>query len=153
VSRKGGGFVLYNRTRPIGRFTFTMKPPRGGGVLGFGGDKRIRWVVGYTDPRNYLLLQMDQRYFRRSEVIDGKEQPEQRVPHNVPQSAQFIHVSIELKPGNQLEHQVSEDEQLWRVVDTWTRPTPRSLANGKFGFYLPGDDEVAISNFLFYPEP
>jgi hypothetical protein len=41
---------------------------------------------------------------------------------------------------------------VWRSVETWTRPTKRSLATGQFGFYMPsGGDEIAFSNFSFYP--
>jgi hypothetical protein len=37
------------------------------------------------------------------------------------------------------------------VIDSWIRATERGLADGKFAFYLPGDDEIRISNFRFYP--
>jgi hypothetical protein len=148
--RRGGGFVLYNSPRPIGRFSFTTRLPRGSRFGIIGGTPPVRWVVGYTDPRNYVHLQIDDRSFSRYEVIDGKRQAEQRSPHNIPQNAQFVHVHIEVK-ANQIEHQVSHDGKDWRVLDTWTPPPRGSLENGRFGFYLPGDDEIAISNFEFHP--
>jgi hypothetical protein len=41
------------------------------------------------------------------------------------------------------------------VLDNWNRTSPgasrANLVDGRFGFYLPGDDEIRVSNFLFYP--
>jgi hypothetical protein len=39
----------------------------------------------------------------------------------------------------------------WVVADTW-QASGLSPAQGKFGFYLPGTDELYISNFSFMPK-
>jgi hypothetical protein len=144
--RKGGGFALYNASRPAGRFSFTVRRSRS--RIPFIGGWRARWVVRFVDARNYLLVQMDDKYFSRNEVIDGKSQPVYRVPHNVPEGSDFVNVSLDLT-GNRLVHQVSQNGKDWQVVDSWT--SARAPGEGKFGFYLPGDDEIRISNFLFLP--
>jgi hypothetical protein len=37
----------------------------------------------------------------------------------------------------------------WVVVDNWSGAIPPT---GKFGFYLPGTDELYISHFTFTPK-
>ena len=39
----------------------------------------------------------------------------------------------------------------WIVLDTWEEPN-RAFGNGKFGFYIPGSDELGLSNFSFAPK-
>jgi len=148
LTRKGGGFVLYDRAAAGGRFVFTVRPSRGWNP--FAGEKRVRWVVGFMDPRNYVLLQLDDKYFYRSEVINGKQQQVTRIPHAVAHEAEFIHVTVDVA-ANQIVHLVSEDGVAWRAVDRWARAAQRTLTDGRFAFYLPGDEEIRLSNFVFYP--
>jgi len=42
------------------------------------------------------------------------------------------------------------DGKSWVPLDSWTEVTHNFTA-GKFGFFVPGGDEVAVSNFAFYP--
>ncbi len=37
----------------------------------------------------------------------------------------------------------------WTVLDRWTQPGA-DFSQGKFGFYIPGNDEVALSSFAHY---
>jgi hypothetical protein len=149
LTRRGGEFVLYNKTRSAGKFTFTFRLPRGRFS-----NPRTRWVVGFVDPQNYVLIQIDEKHFYRSEVIDGKGEPFVRVEHQIPGNSSFVHVAIELT-GNRVVHNLSVDGKEWRVLDNWNRTSPgasrANLVDGRFGFYLPGDDEIRVSNFLFYP--
>jgi hypothetical protein len=63
--------------------------------------------------------------------------------------------------GSQLLTQFSTDGTAWQPIDTWTRTTTfgrpepgrRTMLDGKFGFYLPGEEELTISNFRYYPPP
>jgi hypothetical protein len=146
--RKGGGFALYSAPRPTGRYSFTVRRSRS--RIPFIGGWRVRWVVRFVDARNYVLVQLDDKHYSRSEVIDGKSQPVFRVPHNVPDSSDFIDVSLDLAAAR-LVHQVRSNGKGWQVVDSWSGEAGRALAGGRFGFYLPGDDEIRISNFLFAP--
>src|SRR5262249_29741978 len=56
VSRNGGNLGLH-RTPPVGRISFTVKPKKGF----MGRVQRIRWVVGFVDTRNYMLMEMDDK--------------------------------------------------------------------------------------------
>jgi hypothetical protein len=39
----------------------------------------------------------------------------------------------------------------WKVLDTFVEPG-RDLTQGKFGFLIQGNDEIAISDFKFLPK-
>ena len=149
-TRRGGGFALYDRPRPVGRFSFIVRRVRS--RIPFLGGWRARWVVSYVDPRNYVLLQVDDKHASRTEVVDGKSRQVHRSLHNISEDAEFVYVTLDLA-ADQLVQQVSANGQDWEVVDSWTGATVRGPVEGRFGFYLPGDDEIRISNFTFSPAP
>jgi hypothetical protein len=39
----------------------------------------------------------------------------------------------------------------WLTLDSWTE-AGRNFSDGKFGFYIPGNDEISISDFKFQPK-
>jgi hypothetical protein len=47
-------------------------------------------------------------------------------------------------------HQIKEGD-IWFELDKWSWPGT-NLASGKSGFYLPGEDEIAIMNFHHYAD-
>ena len=47
---------------------------------------------------------------------------------------------------------------VWQVLDNWSTAgtgapagSKREILDGQFGFFLPGAEEIAISNFRYYP--
>jgi hypothetical protein len=74
-----------------------------------------------------------------------------KISHKILLNTSFVHFSSEIS-RTQLAHRYSLDGATWIGLDTWDRPaTDRTLLTGKFGLFLPGDEEVFISNFRFYP--
>jgi hypothetical protein len=51
---------------------------------------------------------------------------------------------------NRIVHQIQQGNG-WASVDFWSPPTG-NLTSGKFGFYLPNNDEIRVSNFSHYSE-
>jgi len=151
-SHRGGGFVLYDRAHESGRITFTVMADRSRNP--FSNGPRLKWVVGFVDQQNYVLVQLDDRNLYRTEVVNGKPRAEVRTPHSIRSNGRFVYLSAEVN-GTRLVHQYSQDGKTWRSLDSWDRPagdaTTPPLSDGKFGFYLPGSDQVSVSNFLFYP--
>jgi hypothetical protein len=47
-------------------------------------------------------------------------------------------------------HQIQQGDA-WVSLDSWNQ-SGANLSSGKFGFYLPGSDEVELSNFSHYGE-
>jgi serine/threonine-protein kinase len=151
--RRGGGFGLYDHPLADGRYTYTVRLDRSGNP--FSSGSRLRWVVAFQNDRNYVMLQLDEDDFYRNEVIDGNEQALVKREHDIPTNVPFVHLSTQVA-GTQLVHQYSTDGTTWRSLDVWSRlaargaPTAAPLA-GKFGFFLPGNEELQISNFRYYP--
>jgi serine/threonine protein kinase/Tfp pilus assembly protein PilF len=151
-TRRGGNFVLYNRNAREGTASFTVRLDRGNP---FSGGSRLNWMVGFADSRNYVLLQLDKDDFYRSVIVNSVPQQQVKIPHRIPTNVPYIYLRAQLL-GNRLVHEYSTQPNLWQELDAWGTggvPTtrPRGLLDGQFGFFLPGTQELTISNFYFYP--
>ena len=153
VTRRGGNYVLYNRTGDEGTISFTVRLDRSGNP--FSSGARLNWVVGFADSRNYILLQLDKDSFYRQAVVNSVPHSATKKDHDIPNNLPYVNLRVQLL-GGRLVHEFSTRPNEWRTLDAWaTAAVPvtgtRSLLNGQFGFFLPGDEEIAISNFLYYP--
>ena len=108
----------------------------------------LQWVVNYTNPKNYVLFQMDDKNFYRAVIHNGEKSDEVIVPYKGDKKS-FRAVHVRVGP-TEVVHQIKEGER-WRVLDRWTQPG-ENLSKGKFGFYLPGNDEVALGSFVQYAD-
>ena len=110
--------------------------------------KHLEWILAYRDKKDYLLVQVDDNSFSRYEVSDGKKSPVLKVPLGFKRNG-FIHVSITITPTG-ISHSVTHDQEPWRVIDQWDRPS--APVSGKFGFHMASNrDELAISAFRYTP--
>ncbi len=137
--RKGGDFVLYGAIPASGTFLFSALPMKG---------RLLQWVLNYTDPKNYVLCQMDDNNFYRSVIRNGQKTKEIKVPDKSDKKS-FRTLQIRVSP-TELVHVIKHGDS-WTVLDRWTQPGS-NLSLGKFGFYLPGNDEVALSSFAHYAD-
>jgi len=153
-THRGNGFVLYDAPPGPGGFSFTV-------VLHHKGP-RLKWVVGYTDAMNYMLFEMDNKYFYRTEMIGGKKHDLPKIAHNIGEKNPSVSMRIEVSANSLVHRYDLKDDASWQVLDSEDkrdRPSlnqgkPRSFADGKFGFLLQGnDDTVEISSFQFTPHP
>jgi hypothetical protein len=137
--RKGGDFVLYGVVPASGTFVFSATPAKG---------HLLQWVVNYSDPRNYVLFQMDDNNFYRTVIRNGQKADSIKVPDKSDKKS-FRAIHIRVSP-TEIVHQVRHGDS-WTIVDRWTQPGA-NLSQGKFGFYIPGNDEVEISGFAHYAD-
>ena len=137
--RKGGNFILYKTVPTSGTFTFNAALRKG---------KRLQWVLNYLDDKNYELFQMDENYFYRSQVRAGQETEAVKVPFKS-EKKQVHTFQIRISP-TQVVHEILEKGK-WIVVDSWSQPGV-NLAAGKFGFYIPSNDEMSLANFSHYAD-
>ena len=135
--RKGGDLVLYGVVPASGTFVFSAMPAKG---------HLLQWVLNYSDPKNYVLFQMDDNHFYRTVIRNGKKSDEIKVPNNGDKKG-FRTLQIRVSP-TELVHQIKYGDK-WTVLDRWTQPEA-NLSLGKFGFYIPGNDQVALSSFAHY---
>jgi tetratricopeptide (TPR) repeat protein len=136
---KGGGFVLYGVVPASGNFAFSATLIKG---------HLLQWVVNYTDAKNYVLFQMDDSNFSRTVIRNGQKTNETKVPNKGDKKhLRALHIRVS---STEIVHQIPNGD-VWTVVDRWTEPGA-NLSQGKFGFYLPGDDQVALSGFTHYAD-
>jgi hypothetical protein len=138
---KGGGFVPY-KLPPKGVFTFTAELLKGGGVFRAG---LIRWCLQYLDSRNYLLYEMDRKSFWGGVIEKGKRLERVKTPQNLGNQKAFT-IQIEVTPDRVVQKLRVGDG--WKTLDTFVE-AGRDFTQGKFGFLIQGNDEVAISDFQF----
>jgi tetratricopeptide (TPR) repeat protein len=136
---KGGDFVLYGAVPASGTFVFSAMPAKG---------HLLQWVLNYSDPKNYILFQMDENNFYRTVIRNGQKTDQIIVPDKGDKKS-FRTLQIRVSPA-EVVHQVKHGDS-WTILDRWTQPGA-NLGLGKFGFYIPGNDEVALSNFAHYAE-
>ncbi len=134
---KGGDFVMYSMSPTSGTFVFSAMLAKG---------HRLQWVFNCIDVNNYVLFQMDDNNFYRTVVRNGQKGDETKVPHKGEKKS-FRTLQIRVGP-NEITHQIRQGDS-WVVLDRWTQPGS-NLSLGKFGFYIPGNDQVALSNFGYY---
>jgi serine/threonine-protein kinase len=134
---KGGDFVLYGVSPASGTFVVSAMLAKG---------HRLQWVLNCTDGNNYVLFQMDDNYFYRSVVRNGQKTDETKIP-NKGEKKSFRTMQIRVEP-NQIVHEIKQGDG-WVVLDRWAQPGG-NLTLGKFGFYIPGSDQVALSSFGHY---
>lgn len=137
--RKGGDFVLYGVAPTSGTFVFSAMLVKG---------HLLQWVLNYRDPKNYVLFQMDDNNFYRTVIRNGQKSDQIIVPHKVDKKS-FRTLHVRVSPA-EIVHLIKQGDS-WTVLDRWTLPGA-NLSLGKFGFYLPGDDQAALSSFAHYAD-
>src|SRR6266576_3825567 len=138
-TRKGGDFALYGVAPTSGTFIFSAMLTKG---------HLLQWVFNYTDSKNYVLFQMDDNNFYRSVIHNGNKTDEIIVPHKgEKKSFRPLHIRV---TATELVHQIKQGNS-WTVLDRWTQPGT-NLSLGKFGFYIPGSDQVVLSSFAHYAD-
>lgn len=135
--RKGGDFVLYRTVPSSGTFVFSAMLTKG---------RVLQWVLNYTDSKNYVLFQMDDKNFYRTVIHNGEKSDVIIVPDRGDKKS-FRTFHIRVSP-TEIVHQIKHGDR-WTILDRWTQPGV-NLSQGKFGFFIPGDDQVALSGFAHY---
>jgi hypothetical protein len=133
--RKGGNRVVVKNGRLDGVITFTAQLRKGGLPLtGFFRGGKLRWFI--DDGQQYRQYEIDKKHF----YADGD-----KVAHPELDQRVFT-VQIDISPQRIVQRMKDGDN--WVVLGT---QPGRDIANGEFGFVVPGGDEIGISNFHFTP--
>jgi hypothetical protein len=91
---------------------------------------------------------MDDNNLYRTVVHNGQKGDEVKIPHkNEKKTFRTMMVRVS---ANEILHQIRQGDS-WVVLDRFA--LPGSYLNvGKFGFYIPGNDQVALANFSHYSD-
>jgi hypothetical protein len=139
-TRKGGGLVLYKTSPTTGMFVFSAMLRKG---------RRLEWVLSTQDDKNYLLFQMDDDFFYRGQVKDGQSIEAVKTPYHSDKK-KFRTFQVRVSSG-EVVTQILEGRD-WKPLDHLVM-RGIDLSAGKFGFLIPGNDEVSLSNFRHYAQP
>ncbi len=139
----GGNFVAY-KLPAKGRYTFTVQLIKGGNMFRGG---HIRWYVDYVDPKNYGLFEIDKKTFWAKAVTNGKSKDREKTQHGLENQKTFT-IQVDVTPDHVV-HRLKNGDT-WLTLDSWTE-SGRNFSDGKFGFYIPGNDEIGITDFKFEP--
>ncbi|MBV8810542.1 MAG: hypothetical protein JO033_17875 [Acidobacteriaceae bacterium] len=140
--QKGGGFVPYHTTRMPGTYSFQAQ----GHIGGFLKHSKLQWYVAYEDSGNYVLFTLDGKHAIVRRIQDGKSTEVSRIPFSAG-SSEWVQVDMVVKPDSVSTHIKSADG-MWNNLGT-VDSFGRDFTKGKVGFYVPGSDEIAVSNFRF----
>ena len=140
--RRGGGFVAYHVPKVPGRYSFAGQARRGD----FLRHEKLQWYAGFQDSENYFLFTVDGKHALIHEVEDGKSHEVARVPFSADLD-KWVQVDMAVKSGS-IDARIKTPEGEWVDLGPVTSPG-RDLTQNKVGLYIPGNDEVAVSNFRF----
>lgn len=140
--RKGGGFVPYHVPRAPGHYTF-LAQARKSGLFHRG---KLQWYAAYEDGDNYVLFTLDGKHASVREVRDGKSTEVNRIPFSL-SSDDWVQVDLAVKPDS-IDARVKTPDGEWNELGPISS-AGHDFTEGKVGFYIPGNDEIAVSNFRF----
>ncbi len=140
--RRGGGFVHYNVPRSPGHYSFEAH----GKIGGFLKHDKLQWYAGYENSENYVLFTIDGKHATIRELRSGKPAEISRIPFNIG-SGEWVQVDMAIKPGI-ISTKIKTPETGWSDLGSVTSDG-RDFTQDRMGFYIPGNDEIAIANFRF----
>ncbi len=140
--RRGGGFVPYHVPKTPGRYSFQAQVRKSGIFK----RPKLQWYAGYQDSSNFLLFILDGKRASIREVRDGKTTELSKTPFEL-EVNQWVQVDLSVK-ANAIRARVKTPGGGWRELDAVTSPG-RDFTQDKVGFYIPGSDEIAVSDFRF----
>ena len=133
LTRRGGDLVLAPVDFMKANVHFTILSVKG---------KRIEWVVGFRDPKNYYLCGLDDKNFTRGIVTNAGRMELVKIPHGINRKAP-VEVNIDIAPDSIVTS--VQGAAGWVTVDKWT--FPEGAVHGRFGFDIPSKDEVELREF------
>jgi serine/threonine-protein kinase len=136
IVHRGGDFVLAPPDIAQGTVRFTVDSVKG---------RHVEWVVGFRDAKNYLLYQLDDKNITRYELKNGSKSEQVKAPHGLDKRAP-IGIIVNIAPPLVT---LSVWRGQWIELDKWN--LPGSDVSGKFGFRIPGSDEIGLQDFRISP--
>ena len=108
----------------------------------------IAMGVNYADPKNYVLFQLDDTDFYRAVIRNGAKTNEMKVPAKGDKKS---FRTLQIRVGTtEIVHQIKQGDS-WTLLDRCAQSSG-DLNLGKFGFYIPGNDQVALVSFAHYAD-
>lgn len=134
---RGGNFVLSSLPAKPGSYSFTL----------WRKGKSPQWVVNYRDNRNYILFELDRKSLSRLVVRNGKKGSTIKIAHSF-EGTDIYPLQVSITEGS-IVHRMYDGSK-WVILDELKLPGSENFV-GRFGFFVPGKDELFLSHFSFKP--
>lgn len=135
--RRGGNFVISNFPAKAGSYSFVV----------WRKGKSAQWVVNFQDEKNYCLFEIQSKSLSRTVVRNGRKGLAIKVRHTYEkQNTYTLQVSV---TGNSITHRIL-DGKSWVLLDELKLAGP-DLSVGKFGIFVPGNDQIGFARLSFKP--
>jgi hypothetical protein len=140
---KGGGFVAYHVPKVPGHYGFLAQARKGG----FLKHAKLQWYAGYRDGADFILFALDGKHATVREVRSGKAFDVARIPFAAGGN-EWVQVYMQVKP-NAIDARIKTPDGSWVDLGGPSAGPGQDFTKGKVGFYVPGSDEIAVSDFRF----
>jgi hypothetical protein len=136
VVRKGGDWAMATPDLAQGTIRFTVISIKG---------RHVEWAVASRDEKNYIHYELDDKNLTRYEVRNGNKLGQIKVPHGLDKKKP-MGISIAVTPQSVV---LSVNRGGWVDIDKWD--VEGSSVHGRFGFRIPGSDEIGLQDFQIVP--
>jgi hypothetical protein len=137
--RKGGNRVVVHSGPLEGTFTFTAHLRKGGGL--FHGGK-LRWFI--EDGNGVSQFELDKKKFQAKGAAGSRSKEHSRDLGEEDDRTYSVQIEV---TGDRIVNRLKVGDS-WITMDS--QPA-QGVGDGKFGFTIPGNDEIAVSNLRFSP--
>jgi len=135
ITHKGGDWVMAPPDIAQGTIRFTVVSLKG---------RHVEWGVACRDEKNFVHYELDDKNLTRYEVRNGNKQPQIKVAHGLDKKKP-MGIGLVIGPTSVV---ISVQRGGWLDLDRWDAPSP---VHGRFGFRIPGSDEIGLQEFQVTP--
>jgi len=136
VVRKGGDWSMATPDITQGTIRFTVVSIKG---------RHVEWGVACRDEKNFVHYELDDKNLTRYEVRNGSKLGQIKVPHGLDKKKP-MGISLAVTPQSVV---ISVNRGGWVDIDKWD--VEGSSVHGRFGFRIPGSDEIGLQDFQIVP--
>lgn len=136
--RTGGNQYLAPFEPQPGVYEFSVQVRQG---------RRLEWVVDFHSEDSHIHYQIGRNDFERSHIVAGKRTEHVKKPH----AANFNDsITVRIDVGTSVVKLSLYEQDKWVEIDRFQAPGV-NVADGKFGFHLPGRRQIAVRRMTFTP--
>ncbi len=136
VSHKGGDWVMAPPDITQATIRFTVVSIKG---------RHVEWSVAARDEKNFIHYELDDKNLSRYEVRNGNKLTQVKVAHGLDKKKP-MGISLAVTPQYIV---VSVQRGGWVELDKWDSGV--TTVHGRFGFRIPGSDEIGLQDFTIVP--
>ena len=107
--------------------------------------RHVEWGVACRDEKNFIHYELDDKNLTRYEMRNGSKLGQIKVPHGLDKKKP-MGISLAVTPQSVV---ISVNRGGWVDIDKWN--VEGSSVHGRFGFRIPGGDEIGLQDFQIVP--